>query len=1471
MNTRDSRCQKPRPCLHSAKHFCFQVILIASLGYVGLTATAEVRQWTGSASANWSNPDNWNPVGAPQILDSLHFDGGGNRIMLNDISGLTVRELVFFGADFTLNGNSLSLSNTYSADITMEGEGGTVNINCSLVLATNCEFNVQPYTGGNFGRLRINADLNLNGHNLLLWSISPGDGGTSTIEMAGSVSGDGDVSALGINSGRIEFTGTANNTFTGKLVVKPGFNSPGPGVYLDKQNAAVVNNRLEIWDGATLYWRNSNQIGDNATVVIKDGSRMDLDGYDETLGTLILTNAASDTSASAVDTVGHDFGPPLGTLTVNQGIVSWADSGAVLPTITGRISLSASSDVFFISSPNYAGLDIQAEITGLGGFTKYGNAALLLKGTNTFGGTVYGLEGVIDVYHPEGFGSPAGGVELNGGSVTLRNLTIANETLTARGQLPVTAETIGSLLFSVGTCGWNGPIVSESNLVLGGSDVTLSGPISGTGGLGCFSLGTITLGGALANTYTGKTLVRCPRLVLNKGFGVNAFAGPLEVGGGFGGPCEVQWNYFYQTPNTPATLFANGVLNLNGQVENFGPIIFNGGAINTGSGFVIAENTITANPAATTAIINGNLSLSVNPSYLIVSNGTANPDLLITAAISGSDVRKQGPGTLTLTAANTHNGYTLVEDGILEAQHPSALGTTSGNTIVWSGATLRLGGIDGMAEGIQIEGPGFQGTNGALQVATAPGVTRNLYGGLWLNGPATINTLPLSSLAIHGSIGGTGPLTKTGIGILSFGGSTANTYSGGTLVSAGSLQLFKNANLIAAPGSLTIGSGDGTRATVYCFNNGMIPSGGTVTVNASSVLYLTDYNQTLAQLNLNDGGEVQADAGTLGFTAGGSINIGTLKPGLPGLQNSSSISGRIALPPLDYLTFNVSGYGQQPLSSEPELVVSAVISGGGNIVKNGFGAMRLSGANTFNDSPPYAAGDLIINAGTVIAASNGALGGTAGWTWVQGGGRLSLINNITISDETLYLNSTNSIGLDNPGGNNFWTGPVILARDSGISVNQAWSLFLYGAISGSSANDLTKVGMGALIFGGAPANTYSGETFINAGELHLAKPFVVTAVPGALSIGNAAGAIATVRNYQSYQVVGNIFINRNGTLHINGFEENVDHLYLADGGDVVTDAGYLILKTAGSLTVTPGNNNNPSTISGNVDIASGSFPFNINAAPNPTSQPDLDVAARISSSAPITLQKNGAGQLRFGSDNTYLGPTYLNEGTLWVDGQQPQSPVTLDHGTRLQGSGTVGDIILNGGLTTIAPGTSPGTLTCSNLVASGGNGTLQIELNGTTPGSGHDQINVRGSVDLLGLKLSASLGFASVPSSQFTIINNDSSDAVSGTFTGLAQNGKLYIGGELFRVNYSGATGNDVVLSRLVAPPPPVLMIEKITPGFVRLRWPTNDPAFRLIAGTNLATTNWTQVLPLPVTNGTNLVVTNAILGPQRFYRLINP
>ena len=91
--------------------------------------------------------------------------------------------------------------------------------------------------------------------------------------------------------------------------------------------------------------------------------------------------------------------------------------------------------------------------------------------------------------------------------------------------------------------------------------------------------------------------------------------------------------------------------------------------------------------------------------------------------------------------------------------------------------------------------------------------------------------------------------------------------------------------------------------------------------------------------------------------------------------------------------------------------------------------------------------------------------------------------------------------------------------------------------------------------------------------------------------------------------------------------------------------------------------------------------------------------------------------------------------------------------------------------------------------------TFYAEINGPNVGSQYDQVNVTGTVSLGGATLNPTLGFAPTTGQQFTIINNDGADAVTGTFAGLPEGTVFSIGTKTFQISYAGGTGNDVVLT----------------------------------------------------------------------------
>jgi len=163
------------------------------------------------------------------------------------------------------------------------------------------------------------------------------------------------------------------------------------------------------------------------------------------------------------------------------------------------------------------------------------------------------------------------------------------------------------------------------------------------------------------------------------------------------------------------------------------------------------------------------------------------------------------------------------------------------------------------------------------------------------------------------------------------------------------------------------------------------------------------------------------------------------------------------------------------------------------LYKAGAGELGLSGNNSFN-------GSVEVSEGTLLVGSPGALGSTFDGAVVSGGASLVLINGITVAGEGLLLNSTSPAALDNRAGNNTWSGPMLLQRNSSIRVSPDWVLTTSGVISGPGT--LTKVGGGVLWLAGSANNTYAGMngyTYMHEGSWNSIRPPLSRRCPGTWS------------------------------------------------------------------------------------------------------------------------------------------------------------------------------------------------------------------------------------------------------------------------------------------------------------------------------------------------------------------------------------
>lgn len=889
----------------------------------------------------------------------------------------------------------------------------------------------------------------------------------------------------------------------------------------------------------------------------------------------------------------------------------------------------------------------------------------------------------------------------------------------------------------------------EGNLTNGGFTLTVSGngtvgldgSISGSGGVTKNGTGTLSYGGGTANTYSGATLVNSGTLLLTKTIangGVVANTLTIGDGSGAAGSAVVRLATNSQIPDTPDIVInADGLLDLNDIHEVIGDsLTLNDGEIQMGTGVL-------------TLAANSTISISGNPHiYGKLSVGTGTCTIqgsgypIIYADVSGSaNIVKNGNVAVWLYGANTFTGtLTANTGGYIYALSDLALGATNGGTIINNSAYLALGG------GVSITGEALTMNTADSYALDSVGSVTNIWAGpVSLSRDTMVYVASGGVFDIIGSITGAGGITKWGPGILRYSGGSANTYGGDTTVNEGILELAKTVNSGALQSPLVIGDGTGTDR-VRCLNNNQFWSTSLrVRVNSSGVLDLGDRTDYIGPLTLEGGQVTTSDTGLIWLYDSVTVVGNSVK--------QATIDGQAGLY-LDTVTFTNSGH-----NFSPDLRINATVRSGGSansigVIKNGGGEVMLASSNSF-------VGPVTINGGTLWIGNSFALGNTNTPVTVNSGGTLFMYafeNPVLVGAKPLVLNGSGYYELGALGasyGNCSWAGQVTLASDSVI--DNTSSLELSGPIIGPSG--FTKRGSGTLTLSGTTANTYAGTTMVNEGTLVLSKSSIVKSVPGNLVIGDGSGSdTVTLASNNQLALTADVLIRSGGLLECGAYWALIDTL---------RGSGTVHFGTGGYLAV--GESSGTSTFDG----------------------PMTGVGYGLG----YTLAKMGTGTFTMNGNASFsAGITHVYDaGKLVVNGSI-SSAVTVESGCTLGGTGTVGAITDYG---VVSPGASAGKLSSGN-VAFGSAGSLAIELNGNTVGSGYDQLNTVGTVNLTGAALSPlTVGFLPQQGDQFIIVNNDSTDAVTGAFDGLSEGavvsdstGKFH-----FRLSYTGSSGNDVVLT----------------------------------------------------------------------------
>ena len=431
-----------------------------------------------------------------------------------------------------------------------------------------------------------------------------------------------------------------------------------------------------------------------------------------------------------------------------------------------NITLTSSLDIIHNGS-GILNFNSTTRITSAGGINKSGTGILSLQGVNDYSGATTVTAGTLALGHATDTLSSSSAVTVDGATAVL---SIAGN-----------SDTVGAVSLKNG-----GSITGSGGTLTGASYALESGSVSAIlGGAGIAltksTAGTVTLSGT--NTYTGTTTIQNGTLALDGAANRLATTAAVVLG----------------DTGTTGKLVLGGTTTA-GQTLTSLTTTGLGGSVVGGNA---ANSMLTLNIASSNTF-DGTL------------GGAGTNENNLTLA-------KTSAGSLTLTGNNTFSGGISIpaNGGTVIAGHNNALGTAS--VSLNSNTALQIQNGITINNSLRAEDQGnFKGLT-LLSGATSATYSGNIS--ILETTPTNfdINAANGGTFTISGIISGNG-FEKVGVGTVIL--TAANTYTGNTTVSAGTLALADNAQL-----SFVLGATSGT--------NNSLSGDGAVTLEGDFVIVTT--------------------------------------------------------------------------------------------------------------------------------------------------------------------------------------------------------------------------------------------------------------------------------------------------------------------------------------------------------------------------------------------------------------------------------------------------------------------------------------------------------------------------------------------------------------------------------------------------------------------------------------------------------
>jgi len=1025
---------------------------------------------------------------------------GAGTLNLTRAAGNTYTGGTFVTGGGTLRVNNTSNSGTGTGAVSVTGAGSTLAGTGIISGATTIGSGAILAPGNSAGTITL-ANLTLASGSLLSYELGPIATSDKTVVTAtnGFTANGGQFTLTGLAGltngtyNLITYAGTLGGSFS-NLSLASNYVTGGGNTYY----AALVNNTgsVDLTTTNNMTWNGNvgGQVWDSGV----------------TANTNWKIPSPATTNLNFFDTMVANFDDTATSFTAN------VDALGVNPS---AIIVNAANDYIFQGAGAIGG----ASTT----LTKSNSGNLTISNANTFGGVTAINGGSITMQDAAALGTTGNITIANGASLLLDESTGINlgTRITAGTGTGFDGNGFLQNLQGTNTVNSNFALTSASRISAVSGTLNLGGDFSGSSTALALAVGTGDTGN-LNLSGASVSIANANFTVTNSGSGNVTVGNTVAVGTSAvvlngTGTTTLNGNLTSSSTTNGLQISSSGTNTINANVSVTG----------TAGGLSIGGSATTTFGAASVTSWNATGTAAISSSGNTTFNGT----------ISGSGaLTKTGTGILTLAGNSTaYNGNIAVNGGILRISDGGSLGTTTGTTTVASGAVLEIQNNLTSAENLTLAGTGIAGT----------GAVRNLGGNNTLGGTITLSaatalqsdagTLTLSNtisgsqnLTVEGvgntTLSGaittaTGTLTKLDAGTLVLSGSSANTYSGLTTVSGGTLELAKTAGVNAIAGNLTVASGG---HLVQLTSSNQIADTSLVTLNGTGA--------NAAILRLNNQSE------TIGGLIGGA--------GEGIVENESGSAGT------GTLTVNVSP-GTQTFGGVIRDGDGSGTDGTLAFVKAGAGILVLSGTNSYT-------GATTITAGTISISSEANLGANPGsFNAAQlqlNGGTLATTATFTIDD------ANRGVTLGSSGGT--------------FNTADTTTLTIANVVTGSGG--LTKTGDGTLAVTGT--NSYTGETIINDGIFIVDGNN--SGATGDVTIGAAAmlGGEGTVGG--NTQVFGTISTGANpdgvdvGTLNFNSknlsFETGstwfVDLVQDNDGmSDLIDNVGVFTIGSSTTLSLIP--------------------------------------------------------------------------------------------------------------------------------------------------------------------------------------------------------------------------------------------------------------------------------------------------------------